>query len=121
MSILVGVGVHFGADAINRAKLEDIRTDMLSIKARAKIIADEKNFGDIEELKGTPVDTDVKSKLNIEEGYLWNRETLDEQGLNSIDADIYVVTYDLDNPNDSEVYYINGYDGAYSLTDLQNK
>ena len=122
MSILVGVGVHFGSDAIKKAKLEDIKTDMISIKTRAKIIADEKNFGDIEELKGTIVeDQTILSKLNIEEGYLWDRSTLDEQGLTTIEGDKYVVKYDLDNPNDIEVYYLEGYDGAYSLTALQEK
>ena len=93
-----------------------------SIKTRAKIIADEKNFGDIEELKGTIVeDQTILSKLNIEEGYLWDRSTLDEQGLTTIEGDKYVVKYDLDNPNDIEVYYLEGYDGAYSLTALQEK
>ena len=122
MTILVGVGLHFGTGAIKKAKLEDIKTDMISIKTRAKIIADEYNFGDIDALKGVEVeDPAVLTKLNIEEGFLWDRVTLDEQGLTTIEENKYVVKYDLDNPNNIEVYYLEGYDGAYSLTDLQEK
>ncbi len=122
MIVLVGVALHFGSGALDKAKLEDIKTDMISIKTRAKIIADEKNFGDIDELKGVSIqDQAVLTKLNIEEGYLWDRATLDEQGLTTIEANKYVVEYDLDNPSNSEVYFIDGYEGAYSLTALQDK
>ena len=48
MLILVGVGIDFGTDAINKARLEDIKTDMISIKTRAKIITEQYNFKDIE-------------------------------------------------------------------------
>ena len=121
MSILVGVGINFGNGAINKARLEDIKTDMISIKTKAKIIADEYNFKDIEVLKGKLIDDqEILSKLSIEEGYLWDRNTLDEEGLNSIKENVYVVTYNLEDTSNCEVYYINGYDGKYSLTDLQN-
>ena len=80
------------------------------------------NYEDIEELKGTLIDEEeVLTKLNIEEGYLWDRETLDEQGLTKIEANKYVVKYDLDNPGNCEIYYLDGYEGLYSLTDLQEK
>ena len=56
MLILAGVGIHYGTGAINKAKLEDIKTDMISIKTKAKIIADEYNFEeDVEDKKGTEV------------------------------------------------------------------
>ena len=122
MLILAAVGVNYGKKAIKKARLEDIKTDMLSIKSRAKIVADEYNYEDIDELKGVLVeDQELLNKLGIEEGYMWNRETLDEQKCNTIEENKYVVKYDLDNPSDSEVYYIEGYEGAYSLTDLQEK
>ncbi len=122
MSILIGVGINLGNGAINKAKLEDIKTDMISIKTRAKIVVDEYNFGDIETLKGTLIeDQTILTRLNIEEGYLWDKETLDDQGLNSIEANEYAVSYNLENPNDCEVFYLNGYEGEYSLTALQEK
>ena len=122
LAILIVVGIHFGFFALNKAKLEDIKTDMISIKTRAKIVADEYNYEDIEELKGSKLeDENILTKLNIEEGYLWDRETLDEQGLTKIEANKYVVKYDLDNPSNCEIYYLDGYEGLYSLTDLQEK
>ena len=55
MLILVGVGLHFGGDAVETAKLEDIKTDMISIKTKAKIVAEQYNFKDIENLVGTKI------------------------------------------------------------------
>ena len=122
MVILFVIGINYGKDAIRKAELEDIKTDMLSIKSRAKIIVDEYNYEDIDDLKGVEIeDQELLSKLEIEEGYIWDRETLDEEGLNAIDANKYAVSYNLDDPNDTEVYYIDGYDGAYSLTAIQEK
>lgn len=122
MTILLGVGLHFGKGAVKKARVEDIKTEMISIKTRAKIIVDEFNFKDIENLKGTLIeDQSLLSKLNVQEAYLWSKETLNEQGLSSIDGDKYAVSYNLENPNNCEVYYLDGYEGVYSLTALQAK
>ena len=50
MLILAGVGMHFGSDALDKAKLEDIKTNMISIKTKAKIVAEQYNFKDIDNL-----------------------------------------------------------------------
>ena len=122
LAVLIGVAIHFGRGAIDKAKVEDIKTDMISIKTRAKIVADEYNYKDIEELKGNLVEDEaILSKLNIEKGYIWDRDTLNDQGLQTIEANKYIVTYDLNNPNNCEVYFVDGYEGSYSLTDLQDK
>ena len=55
MLILVGVGLHFGNEALDKAKLEDIKTDMSSIKTKAKIVAEKYNFKDIENLIGSEI------------------------------------------------------------------
>ena len=123
MLILVGVGVHFGTDAIDRAKLEDIKTDMLSIKAKAKIIADHYNFKDIDNLVGNPITDEEAQKLGVTNSNQickWSRTDLDNQGLSTIEGNVYIVYYDLENPNNCEIYYLNGYHEKYSLTDLQN-
>lgn len=52
--------------------------------------------------------------------YKMDRESLNQQGLNSIQEDVYYVKYDFENPVNTEVYYINGIDGKYSLTEIQN-
>lgn len=123
MLILAGVGIHFGFDAIDKAKLEDIKTDMISIKTKAKIVAEQYNFKDIDSLIGTPLTDEEAQKIgltNNENLLKWSNDDLSNQNLSTIEGDIYVVNYDLENPNNCEVYYLNGYQGKYSLTDLQN-
>lgn len=119
MLILIGVGIKYGRDAINLATLEDIKTDMISIKTKAKILADEHNFEE---------DVDKKMGVKYENAsmfgttgdfYKWDKNTLNEQGLNQIEPDVYYVKYDFDNPNNTEIYYTEGFQGKYSLTDLQ--
>lgn len=122
MLILAGVGVHFGNEALNKAKLEDIKTDMSSIKTKAKIVAEKYNFKDIENLIGNEITDEETQKLGIEnssEIRKWSSSDLSEQGLSTIDGDVYVVKYNLEDPNNCEVYYLTGYEGKYSLTDLE--
>lgn len=123
MLILAGVGIHFGGDALDKAKLEDIKTDMISIKTKAKIITEQYNFKDIDSLIGSQITDTEAQGLNItnnENFRKWSSSDLSSQNLSKIEGDTYVVYYDLDNPNNCEVYYLKGYKGKYSLTDLQN-
>ena len=122
MLILAGVGVHFGNEALNKAKLEDIKTDMSSIKTKAKIVAEKYNFKDIDNLIGSEITDEEAQKLGIEnssETRKWSSNDLNEQGLSTIAGDIYVVKYNLEDPNNCEAYYLTGYEGKYSLTDLE--
>ena len=122
MLILAAVGVHFGNEALNKAKIEDIKTDMSSIKTKAKIVAEKYNFKDIDNLIGSEITDEEAQKLGIEnssETRKWSSNDLNEQGLSTIAGDIYVVKYNLEDPNNCEVYYLTGYEGKYSLTDLE--
>lgn len=126
MLILVRVGVDFGTEAIKQAQLEDIKTDMISIKTKAKIVAEQYNYKEIENLVGTPITQDEANKIKVnissngDEFRKWSSNDLSLQGLSVIEGDVYVVYYDLDNPNNCEIYSLNGYNGKYSLTDLQD-
>ncbi len=150
MLILVGVGMHFGGDALDKAKIEDIKTEMLSIKPKAKVVAEQKNFKDIENLVGTPLDQDASQegiqtdtynipdelnaifnekneegnyKIDISKLYVWTKEDLNSQGLNTIDVDqnkFYIVYYNLKDTNACEVYYSQGINGQYSLNALKD-
>lgn len=135
MLVLLGVAVEYGSSAINRAKLEDRKTDMISIKTRAKIIAEEYNFNDIENLVGTQYTEDtsfnkqdidsVFSEFTEDEKdnlYIWTQNDLNNEGLNTIEIytdDYYIVYYDLENTNQCEVYFSRGINGKHSLTELQ--
>lgn len=123
MMILVGVTIHFSTDAIDKANLEDIKTDMISIKTRAKIVAEQYNFKDIDTLVGSAITDEEAQKLgltNNENIRKWSSSDLSSQNLGAIEGNIYVVSYDLDDPNNCEVYYLEGYEGKYSLSELQN-
>ena len=123
MLILVGVTIFFSTDAVKKANLEDIKTDMLSIKTRAKIIAEQYNFKDIEILVGSKISDAEAQKLGITNSdkiLKWSSSDLAGQNLSAIEADVYVVSYDLENPNNCEVYYLEGYEGKYSLSQLKD-
>ena len=128
MLILVGVTVKVGTKEISKAKLEDIKTEMISIKTRAKIVKDKYNFKDIDNLVGTKLSeaTDYNTEAigildgNRENCYIWTQEDLNSQELSSIKVDkdkFYVVYYG----DDIEIYYSKGVDGKYSLTELQGE
>ena len=124
MLILLGVGSHFGREAIDKAVLEDIKTDMISIKTRAKIIVEQYNFSDIENLVGSQLTNTEIQQLGLSEEdstniRKWSSEDLKSQNLSKIEGNKYVVFYDLENPNNCEIYYLEGYNGKYSLTELQ--
>lgn len=121
MLILVTVTIEIGDKEIKKAKLEDIRTEMISIKTKAKIVQDQYNFKDIENLIGSKLEKDVakipeERKKNC---YIWTQDDLNNQELSSIKVDddkFYIVYYGED---EIEVYYSKGIDGKYSLTELQ--
>lgn len=128
MLILVTVTIEVGDKEIKKAKLEDIRTEMISIKTKAKIVRDQYNFKDIESLVGTKFEEDTTygtTNLNSviddtkkENCYIWTQNDLNAQDLSSIKVDndkFYVVCYG----DEIEVYYSKGINGKYSLTDLQ--
>ena len=128
MLILVGVTVKVGTKEISKAKLEDIKTEMISIKTRAKIVKDKYDFKDIDNLVGTKLSeaTDYNAEAidipdaSKENCYIWTQEDLNSQELSSIKVDkdkFYVVYYG----DDIEIYYSKGVDGKYSLTELQGE
>ena len=122
MLILVGVAVNYGTNSIDKANLEDIKTDMISIKTRAKIVVEQYNFKDIENLVGTEITEEEAQKLGItrnEQVRKWSSSDLSSQGLSTVEGDKYVVEYNLEDPNKCEVYYLEGYENMHSLTQLQ--
>lgn len=129
MLILVGVTVKIGTDSIDESEKQDIITNMISIKTKAKIVKDKYNFKDIESLVGTSLTDNteyntqaIETLLQEEKDkyYIWTQDDLNNQGLTTIKSnksEFYVVYYG-DNTN-IEVYYSKGINGKYSLTELQ--
>ena len=138
--ILAGIGINYGKDTIKKANLEELRSNMLLIEAKAKGLVEEANFkiglptaadyADkqktvIQELyintaKMTKVDNAPSGIPQNENLYEVTTETLAYWGLDDIeleDGEKYLVK--LDDVNTTvEVYNTLGYDGKYSLTDI---
>ena len=150
MVILVGVSVKFGGKGLEKAKLEDIKTDMISIKTKSKIIVEQFNFKDIDNLIGTPLDinaneegiqlgeynipNDLKTlleekdnegnaKIDISKLYVLTEENFNELGIKTKETTnekFYIVYYNLKDSNNCEIYYSQGYNGKYSLGELKD-
>ena len=130
MIILATIVVDFSTKAIDKAKLEDIKTNMLLIQGKSQTIYEKYSFKEIEELTGilyseqnTYVISDgLLDHLKVEdEIYIWGEEALNENGLGTIKTDeqtFYIVDY-----TTSEIYFSKGYEYNdsiyYSLTELQ--
>ena len=66
MLILVTVGIEYGTQEVEKAKLEDLKTTMLLIKGRAQIVADKESFGESYNNEGMIKVTDeTASKYNM--------------------------------------------------------
>ena len=130
MIILATIVVDFSTKAIDKAKLEDIKTNMLLIQGKSQTIYEKYLFKEIEELTGilyseqnTYVISDgLLDHLKVEDDiYIWGEEALNENGLGTIKTDeqtFYIVNY-----TTSEIYFSKGYEYNdliyYSLTELQ--
>ena len=83
MLILIAVTVNFGRGAIRTAKLEDIRTSMITMQSKAKIIKEKYDFKEIPDLVGTKLNSipDWITDSDGQELYKWDKGILDTQGL----------------------------------------
>ena len=144
LSIIAGIAIYTGKDTIKRANLEELRTNMLLIEAKAKGLVEEANFK-----IGLPTAADYASKQTSVRQELYintaKMTTVDSitlpTGISKAD-NLYVVTKDtmaywgledielqegenylvkLDDVNTTvEVYNTLGYNVKYSLTDIDN-
>lgn len=118
LSIIAGISMNIGTGLIKRTKLENLKTNMLLIQARAKEYVEEASFKSgtdntindevKSELIGTEItDTSIlNSKIleqcSIDSGlyYKLEKEHLKEMGLEKIeitDKNYYIVVYDIKN------------------------
>ena len=142
--IIAGISVYSGTDIIKRAKLEELKTNMLLIETKAKECVENANFklgkidnlGDDEktnrineakkELKG--IEITEADNINIEPSdynnyyYKLTEDNLKDMGLSNIKLsdtnELYIVKYDIQNAK-VEIYNTKGYEGKYSLTDIE--
>ena len=138
--IVAGIGINYGRNAIKKEQLEELRTNMLLIEAKAKEYVEEANFKMgispddnkkaevrqevyVNTAKLQPAtDVSAPSSIPLAECYIVTQDTMSLWGLEDLnleDGENYLIKFDDTNMN-VEVYNTVGYDGKYSLTEIDN-
>ena len=146
--IIAGISISAGGNMIKKANLEALKTNMLLIKTKGKEYVENANFklgpkfdtaedkqtridNAKTELKGTIATSDevaqIKNKIGenkVDTDYTFYSEltmsNLEEMGIKGVqleDNETYIIRYELDSM-EVEVYNTLGYNGKYSLTDI---
>ena len=113
MLILATVTIQFGAGEVERTKLEDLKTTMLLIKGRAKIVVDKESFGEdydntgmIKLADATGYNTsnlqNIFNDIDTSNLYIWEQTAMDNNNIQVTitNTDIFVIDYVT-----GEVYY----------------
>ena len=142
--IIASIAVYSGSETVRKAKLEELRTNMLLIEAKAKGLVEEVNFkigltkpedegyavkkeqAENEVYKGAGLEkaTDVSapSAIPVSECYKVTDATLQNWGLEDMEkeeGEEYLIKFDDVNAT-VEVYNTLGYNGKYSLTEIDS-
>ena len=136
--ILAGIGINYGSDTIKKATLEELRTNMLLVEAKAKEYVEEANFkmgispddnkkAEVrkevyeDEAKMKPANgISAPSSIPVNDCYIVTEDTMSLWGLQDIkleDGENYLIKFD-DTNLTLEVYNTIGYDGHYSLAEI---
>lgn len=135
--ILAGISFYKGKETIQRAELEELKTNMLFIQAKAKEYVEEANFkmginpteDKISEIRNSIYvgqeklqEVDVLPPQIPQMGncayYTMTSETKQKWGLEKLeDEEDYIIEF---NETDAsvQIYYLPGYNGKYSLSDI---
>ena len=145
LSILAGITINMGLDSIDRAELDELKTNMLLVEAKAKQLVEEANFkvgivsNPITPEQQTKIDnirqeiyvTNNKLQLNNEtnqisgvdlsKAYILTVEAKKLWGLEGISEKTgeYLIVFD-EVKDIVQVYNTKGYDNCYSLEDIKN-
>lgn len=142
--ILAGIGINTGISSMEKVKLEELKTNMLLIEAKARECVEEANFrmggstedtviesvrkeiyetnNKLEKADGTNV-PNIPAKINLDNCYIITQETFELWGLNKIklsEDEKYLVKFN-ESEIKVEVYNTKGYDGKYSLTQIESQ
>lgn len=138
--ILVGITVYNSTDTIKRAKLEELKTNMLLIQAKAKKYVEDATFkmginpddnkktevredvyvqgAKLEKASNVPADFKITDTSTC---YWLTLEAQEEWGLEKIKVENnerYLIQFKEEDVT-AEVYNSLGYNGNYSLTDIE--
>ena len=145
MIIIAGIAVYTGTDTIKKAKLEELKTNMLLIEAKAKGLVEEVNFKigltkpedeGYQEKKDSAeqevyvngaklkkaTNISAPSSIPVSECYEVTQDAMNAWGLDGLEleeGEYYLIKFDDTNAT-VEVYNTLGYDGKYSLTEIDS-
>ena len=143
--IIAGISIQSGKDIIKKTQLEELKTNMLLIEAKAKGYVEEANFKmgiNPDDAKKSEVRNEVyvsnakletasditaDSSIPTSECYKLTQEAMQSWGLNKIkveEGEYYLIqfkdTITAENTSLSvEIYNTKGYNGKYSLTEIE--
>ncbi len=142
--IIASIAVYSGSETVRKAKLEELRTNMLLIEAKAKGLVEEVNFkigltkpedegyavkkeeAENEVYKGAGLEeatgVSAPSAIPVSECYKVTDATLQNWGLEDMEkeeGEEYLIKFDDVNAT-VEVYNTLGYNGKYSLTEIDS-
>lgn len=143
MLIIASIAVNSGTGTIKKAQLEELKTNMLLIEAKAKGLVEEVNFKigltkpedegyqqkkDAAEqevyVEGAKLEkaTNISapSSVPVSDCYEVTKEAMNEWGLTGLElqeGEYYLIKFDDTNAT-VEIYNTLGYDGKYSLTEI---
>lgn len=137
--ILAGISLKGGKGAIKIAQIEELRTNMLLIQAKSKAYVEEATFkmginpdeakkievrdqvyvveAQLEKANEVPAEFRI---TNLETCYWVTQNALEDWGLDRIqlaEDERYLIQFDEENET-IEIYNTLGYDGKYSLTEV---
>lgn len=143
--ILAGIGLTGGKGILEKAKLEELKTNMLLIQAKAKEYVEEATFkmgiapdenkkqevreqvygvaeeqgAKLRKANSSEIPSDFKIEENkIETCYWLTKEAKEKWGLDKLEEEEkYLICFDEEKVT-AEIYYQEGYDGKYSLSDI---
>ena len=136
--IIAGISISAGGNMIKKANLEGLKTNMLLIQAKAKQYVEEANFKIGKSTEDASKISEVRNEIYVEKAklstntnsiatefdksdcYLLTEESFNEWGLNKIkpeENEYYLVKFN-EQELTVEVYNTLGYNGKYSLTDI---
>lgn len=138
--IIAGISVYVGSDTVKMAQLEELRSNMLLIEAKARGYVEEANFkmginpddAKKEEVRKAVYEDEAhlekstgisaSASIPVSECYTVTETTMKEWGIDEIETasnEYYLIKFDDTNAT-VEVYNTLGYDGKYSLTEIDN-
>ena len=145
MLIIASIAVYTGTGTIKQAQLEELKTNMLLIEAKAKGLVEEVNFkigltkpedegyqtkkdsaeqevyvNEAKLKKATNIS--APSSIPVSECYEVTQDAMNAWGLDGLEleeGEYYLIKFDDTNAT-VEVYNTLGYDGKYSLTEIDS-